>query len=290
VNNVISNSVTIAVALNGNCSSAATGQPQVGPNQAYGSVTMEHIAISVPGLGSLSEPTGGASFQRNGAVAVSTSAGFPPAQAGCYIYVVSNNSSSSPTPGAATVAGSTGLDAGTITIKTPSSGTVTLTENPTGSYTTTSFPAITTGAYSASGSGGKDVGAFGPVTLNIPALMNVTNPGFTGTTFSQSNNLSPTLTCPDPAGEIAVLVGSQNASNIYGAALCTFACAGNIVVPSSVLKQLPTSAGNAGLYFIFLPPNNNAGVTSAQFTATGLNEALFIFSDIYALGQLTLTP
>jgi len=296
VNNVISNSVTIAVALNGNCSSALSGQVQVGPNQSQAVFTMNHIAINVPGFGNITEATGGGSVQRNGSVALSGSGGLPPAQAGCYVYVYKNNSSTAPTPGNATVNGSVGLDAGTVTLKTPSTS-INFTENPVGSY---NIPAsanplapaftITPGTYSLTGAGGKDVGVFGPATLNIPALLNVTNPGFTGTTISQSKALSPTLTCPDPAGEVVVVVGSQNSANIYGAALCSFACAGNISVPSSVLQQLPTSSGNAALFIEFVAPNNNSGVTSIYFTASGVNVGLFQYYDAYGLGQLSLQP
>jgi hypothetical protein len=99
------------------------------------------------------------------------------------------------------------------------------------------------------------------------------------------------LTCPDPAGQAIVLVGSQNSSNVYGAALCSFACANpsGISIPSSILQQIPASS-NAALYIEFVAPNNNLGVTSVNFTASNLTVGLFQFYDAYVLGSLSLTP
>jgi hypothetical protein len=185
------------------------------------------------------------------------------------------------------------LDAGVLTLKTPSAGSVTLPSGPIGTYGSpdTGFPAVTTGAYSLSGAGGANIGPFGPTTITLPALLNVTNPGFSGTSFSQAQSLSPTLTCPDPAGEILVEILSQTSSGINGIAICTFACSSNIVIPSSVLKQLPVSGpAMADFFLLFLAPNNNAGVTSKQFTATGLDLGLFSYMDTYGLASLTLTP
>jgi uncharacterized protein (TIGR03437 family) len=294
VNGVLSNTVTISVASSGNCATAATGQPQVGAGQAYGGLSLSHTAFVFSGFNqSISSFSG--TFQKNGAVAASGTAGFPPAGAGCLVQYIKSSSSTPPT---ATVTG-TPLDAGTLTLKTPSSGNVTLPPNPIGTYSASSspptgtFPAITAGSYTISGPGGTGANAVGPFSamINFPTLLNVTNPGFSGSSFSQAQNLSPTLTCPDPAGEILVEILSQASNGIEGIAICTFACGSNIVVPSSVLKQLPVSAsGQAFLFFLFLAPNNNAGVTSKQFTATGLDFGLFAYTDIYGVGSLTLTP
>ena len=289
VNGVSSNTVTISVAKSGNCSTAATGQPQVGAGQALGSLSLSHSTFSAAGAGNFSNSSFSGTFQKNGAVTSSATAGLPPAGAGCLVQVYKSSSSSPPS---ATTPG-TPLDAGVLTLKTPSSGSVTLPPSPIGTYNSavTGFPAVTTGAYSISGAGGANVGAFGPTTITLPALLTVTNPGFSGTSFSQAQSLSPALTCPDPAGEIVVEILSGTSSGLQGIALCTFACGSNVVVPSSVLKQLPVSAsGMADLFFLFLAPNNNAGVTSKQFTATGLDLGLFSYTDTYGLASLTLTP
>jgi hypothetical protein len=122
-------------------------------------------------------------------------------------------------------------------------------------------------------------------------LVTVSNPGFTGATISAAQGLNPALTCPDPKGEIVVWALSENSSNIVGSAMCSFSCGSSIVVPSSVLQQMPvSSSGNADLFYIFLPPNNNAGVTSAQFTASGLNLGLLYYADLYLVTGLTLAP
>ncbi len=288
VGGVLSNAATIAVSSSGNCATAATGQPFAGPGQSLGSVQIINTAISIPGLFSQTSGSASGSFQKYGATAFSNMGGIPPAQAGCFVQTTKSSSSS---PSTATVLGTTGLDAGTITLKAPS-GTYTLTENPTGTYSTavSGIPALTAGTYTVTATGAS--GGVGPFTstLNVPGILNVTNPGFTGTSFSQSQGLSATMTCPDPAGEIVALVLSTTSNNIQGEAICTFTCSSNIVIPSSVLKQLPVSAsGQAEVGYFFLPPNNNAGVTSAQFTATGLNFGLFYMLNYYFTGNLTLT-
>ena len=87
------------------------------------------------------------------------------------------------------------------------------------------------------------------------------------------------------------MTGVQTCALPIWVAYCTFTCGGNILIPSSTLKQLPVSAsGMADLFYIFLPPNNNAGVTSAQFKASGLDLGLFFLLDIYAQTNLSLTP
>ncbi len=302
VNGVSSNAVTISVASNGNCSSAATGQAQLGVGQAYGSLALTRLQIAIPGFNETASQVTGTFAKNTAPVAVSSQGGFPPANAGCYVQVYKQTSTG--TPSAPTVTGTTPLDAGILTLATPSSGNVTLTPKPIGSYSASSliptgpsFPAITTGKYSLSGAGGANVGAFGPVSFTLPALMNVTNPGYTGTSISQGSNLNPTLTCPDPAGEIITWIIATNANGITGAAICTFSCGSNILVPSSVLKQLPlntasATGGSAGtsLFYFFLSPNNNDLVSSATFSATGLDLGLFFYEDIYLVSGLSLTP
>jgi uncharacterized protein (TIGR03437 family) len=291
VGGVSSNAATISVAGNGNCSSAVTGQPQVGPGQSYGALELFSTTISIPGFNLPASGSFTGIFQKNGAVAVTSSSGFPPANAGCFVETYKVSSSSS-TPSTVGPTGSTGIDAGILTVKTPSSS-FQLSPTSIGSYSspTSGFPAITPGSYSVSGAGGANVGPFGPVTLNIPAVLNVTNPGYTGSSISASAGMNPAMTCPDPAGEIVAWVISTSSSNIQGLAICTFSCSSNIVIPSSVLKQLPlSSSGGADVAYFFLPPNNNAGVTSAQFSASGLNLGLFYFISLYEAGGLTLTP
>jgi hypothetical protein len=291
VGGVPSNATTISVAGNGNCSSAATGQPQVGPGQSYGALELISTTISLPGFVLPASGSFTGLFQKNGSLAVTNSSGFPPANAGCFVQTYSVSSSTS-TPSTAAVTGTTGIDAGILTLKTPSAS-FQLSPSTVGNYSSPSsgFPAITAGSYSVSGAGGATVGPFGPVTLNIPAVLNVTNPGYTGSTISASAGMNPTMTCPDPAGEIVAWIISTTSSNIQGLAMCTFTCSSNLVIPSSVLKQLPQSmSGGADVAYFFLPPNNNAGVTSAQFSASGLNLGLLYFISLYEAGGLTLAP
>lgn len=290
VNGIASNAVTIAVSASGNCNTAATGQPQVGGGQSEGSLNIQRITAFLPGLGGFDLPMFAGSFFKNGAVAGTNTSGFPPANAGCLVQVMKNSSTTLPT-GIATNTGTTALDAGTLTLK-GSGGTYSITPSTPGTYGSPGgLPNFVAGAYSISGAGGKDVGTFGPTTLNLPALMNVSSPGFTGTTFSAAKDLTATLTCPDPKGEIIVSIGSQDANNIYGQAACSFACGSTITVPSSVLKQLPISAqGQGAFYVLFIPPNNNAGVTSANFSATGITAGYFFYTDIFAIQSVSLTP
>jgi uncharacterized protein (TIGR03437 family) len=291
VGGVLSNATTVSIAGNGNCSSATTGQPQVGPGQSYGALQLFSTSLSLAGFVLPSSGSFSGQFQKNGSVAVTSSSGFPPANAGCFVQTYPVSSSTS-TPSTAGVSGTTGIDAGILTVKTPS-GSFQISPSATGSYSSpaSGFPTITAGTYSVSGAGGATVGPFGPVTLNIPAVFNVTNPGYTGSTISASAGMNPTMTCPDPAGEIVAWVISTTSSNIQGLAMCTFSCSSTISIPSSVLKQLPqSSSGGADLAYFFLPPNNNAGVTSAQFSASGLNLGLLYFISIYETGGLTLAP
>jgi uncharacterized protein (TIGR03437 family) len=146
-----------------------------------------------------------------------------------------------------------GLDAGIMTVTTPTGAGIILTDTSTGSYPVTlfGFPA---GSYMISGGGGFDVGAF---SVSVPA---------TGT-FVWSNQVSVSQSQPAPAttqgnpiirsqGQTITWTGAAPNSYVYisgtspvaygSSTAVSFFCtapasAGQFIIPPSVLLALPVT-------------------------------------------------
>jgi hypothetical protein len=295
VGGVLSNVVTVAVSAAGNCSSEITGMPSFPGGQGYAAFTMGRVVYSVPGQsGTIVSSQFNGFFNQLTASSTPETGGLPPAGGGCLTEIYSNSSpGSSPSVGFSTYSNATALDAGTVTVTAPngtvstpavvSMGDFAINASQTGNGLT-----IAPGNWMVTGNGGKNVAAFTATAAASP-LFTSTSLGLTSSTFSASSPLTMTWTCPSPAAEVIVSINSANSSNgLYGGSVCAAACsAGTLTVPSSVLKQLPTSSGGAANVYLFL----YSPLTTVNFDAlTGLNVAFFSFFDAAAASSLTLTP
>ena len=294
VNGVPSNVVTAAVSKTGNCSSAATGVPAFPAGESYSTLLLGRtvaVAPDLPGTVTTSQFYG--FFNQLAAASTPSAGGYPPAGGGCLTEI---HGSGSPPVGFSSYSNATALDAGTLTITSSSGATTTPAAATTGNYEvsaslTNNGLTITPGAWTVTGSGGNNVGAFTASAIASPLLTNV-NLGVSSGSFSASLPLTTAWTCPDPTAEVVVSISSTSAggstsATLYGGAVCTAACSsGTLTVPSSVLSQLPLSgSGNASIFLILYPAVANA----KKFSAPGLTQGYFFFFDSAAAPNLTLT-
>jgi uncharacterized protein (TIGR03437 family) len=148
---------------------------------------------------------------------------------------------------------------GTVPLKatTPSqNGRFDVAVNATGSF-------FVPGAYTVTGNGGADVGAFN-ATINFPAVPSLISPVNNGTA-TRTAGLTVSWTPGDPNQNVQMTVSSatdNTFSNVAEAICIAPAGAGTFTIPPYVLLALP--AGNfAG--FVFAPAD-----TSVPFPATGI--------------------
>jgi hypothetical protein len=165
----------------------------------------------------------------------------------------------------APIANLAGVDAGsTFTVKGPN-GSVPVAGSSGNKVTLSSAGTflVPGGAYTVTGTGGADIGAFsGSITL--PAFPTLVSP-VNNATVTRSNGMTVTWTGGDPNGYVRMTVSGAT-DNTFGngaAAYCTApAGPGTFTIPAYVLDALP--------------PGNNAGFTFApaapavSFTASGL--------------------
>ena len=173
------------------------------------------------------------------------------------------------------------LDAGTLTLTTRTGSTLqVIPDTISGSGVLYEAPlpeALGAGNYSIAGAGGADVGAFGPVSLGVPTLINVTSNFADGTTFSRSTPLQVTWTGGGSSDMVLIYgrsyklgAGVQPPVSDPGqfrsmAFVCsTTASAGQFSVPVDVLQQLPT--GQLSLTVSHMP--SQSGIS--RFSASGL--------------------
>ncbi len=287
----VSNTVTIGVMNNrGNCNAAATGQTGFAQNSSRATAPL--IKGTTRNLGSLLAiprplpDVFGASFQRYQTRLSTTDAGLPPVDGGCIVTV-----------GTAALGESFGnylatdrpLSAGTMTLAGPFAGSPrTIGPTTTGEYRLElGNNVVAPGTWTLTGSGGADVGPF-TASLTLPGIFTVTNFGMPGGTFSQGLPLQPTWSCPDPNAQVGAILNSVNrARNLAGVASCSAACsAGQIVIPSSVLSQLPLSGANEAALLLMLQPDL---ARSGRIQATGLDFGLFRYAIIETGIRGTLT-
>jgi uncharacterized protein (TIGR03437 family) len=210
------------------------------------------------------------------------------------------------------------LDAGTLTVNGPGIGFRQLTRDtasgaysvllgastspanvnlPLGYLSLTSSPAITSGPYQITGSGGADIGKFSasgtvgqPMTISssLPATINRAQ----DLTLSWAGGTSGGLV--SVTGISGAVLGGTAAQPIYDAVkfTCTAtAAAGSITIPSSLLLQLPvTPAGGSGMGYLAITsggqPVQGNGMFTAPLTAGGsIDDGFFLGS----LGTFTST-
>jgi uncharacterized protein (TIGR03437 family) len=231
IGNIVSNAVTIPVsATGGTCSDAVTGlsgaQIQSLANKSGGSVHALTASVSVgTGPGSslaLVEGLSSAFFGAGYEYVSDGSCTIVPPEQGAFNNVLAD-----------------GLDAGTIELSGPN-GTVSLGNGP-GLYQYHFTNGAPAGAYTLSGSGGKDVGSF-QVSLNLPTpTLHVTNQAALAS-ITLAKGATVTWSGGFPNGFVQV-IGSA------GAPAVKFICyaptsAGQLSIPPSILLAVPPGPGS----------------------------------------------
>lgn len=213
-----------------------------------------------PATGTSTENFADANFSKTTGATYSSSSGTAYSIGSCYVTEVVQSS------GTSTVT-TTGLDAGTISLTGPE-GTYTLAEQAklTGSYyDLLPANAIPTsgGAFTFTGSGGKDVGSF-TATVNLPnPILQWTNQS-AAATINRTQGVTVKWTGGGP-GTYVIITGQSVNDTTFAAG--SFYClaqqsALTFTVPSYVLLTLPAGTGALTL--------ENAA-NFATFTATGLD-------------------
>jgi uncharacterized protein (TIGR03437 family) len=264
VGSVVSNAVTLPVSPNGgSCSDATTGlngtQIQSLANKPGGNVNGVAALLSVHpgGTGSnafvIAGSIGAANFGKGYEYASQGSCTIVPPEQGSFLNV------------------GTALDAGAIQLNGPN-GQVSLGTGP-GIYSNqTSFNA-SPGAYTFTGSGGKDVGKFS-VSFSLPsASFGVTNQAALAS-ITRSQGATVNWTGGFPNGTVQV-EGNTGAPGVK------FYCyapssAGQLTIPPSILLALPAGTGklvigNTTAPQVFAASNNDLGFAAASFSAPNLS-------------------
>jgi len=168
--------------------------------------------------------------------------------------------------------GTAPVDAGSTFTVTGPNGSKVLTGNP-GQFSATLSAAgtfLSPGAYTVSGAGGADVGAFS-AAFNIPAVPALTSPAnFTIPPVTRSSGMTVTWTGGASNAYVQIEVQAPtDSTNTNGATLVCNApsSAGTFTIPSYALLALP--AGSVGNYFQF-QQQTESGFTAAEGLPYGL--------------------
>jgi uncharacterized protein (TIGR03437 family) len=269
---VTSNSATISVAATrGTTCSDSTGVPlsSVTPNSngtvAVGSVALEQITSTIPGVGTQTSSIGTANFEQYSAQQITTAGSLSgqPSLGGCVVNYYNVGSSSTTIPTAA------GLNAGSV-IAVTGPATLNLTPPTTGVaglYSSVLQSSLPAGNYTITGSGGTNVGAF-TTTITLPPALTWTN---STSTITRSAGLTVNWTGGSSNGFVLIEGASTTGatSGVGALFLCIAPNTGSFAVPSAVLLSLPPSVTVSGV------PTGSfivGSFTNPQtFTATGLN-------------------
>ncbi len=260
INSVVSNTTTMAISSVGTRTCSDVGGPTPADRQkfqtngaAIGGVTLSRISTTqtVPFLGSMTTTTdlGAATFQKFTPTQLDTAGNpFNTVQPGsCTVSYFKWNSS----PGDVTLPQF--LDAGAQISVNGAAGLRQLTKVSAGGFTSytgpLSVPGSSTGylepgAFTITGPGGTDVGAF-TGSLTVPASLNWTNRAAISDVI-RANGQTVTWTGADPAGTI-LISGSSASGTTVDAVGAIYACyanasAGTFTIPAQVLLALPVSA------------------------------------------------
>jgi uncharacterized protein (TIGR03437 family) len=296
--NLVSNTVTIAVAPSGTTCSDANGislsslAPILSSNGTLriGAIDLfqEQVSITISGVtGNNTESSGSATFEKYTAAQLTGSGSiFAQPSLGSCIINITTGTSTSTTP---TLVAS-GLDAGpAIAVTTPSNNVVNLTSTAAtgkGLYTGM-FGSLTSGNYKIAGTGGADVGAFS-TALTVAAPLNWTNEtALASSPINRANPLTITWNNGDP-NSFAFIEGFSSATPSGGSPVTAiFICvapvsANSFTIPPSVLLALPADTTSTSLGYLFV---GSAG-TPQQFTVPGL-DAAFVTSGSIAGTSVT---
>jgi len=305
---VISNYTSMSIAAAGRTCSDPAGfsatdlEKARSGNFRLGSVVLTRVNVkqTVPVLGSIEIKTdiGAATFARydlNSFLASGTS-GQPP-YGSCTILTAKSDAS----PGSGSF---TGLDAGASLTVTGPKGAKTLTKTPgtvQGLYAgtlssgtpgipgipglpglpggnTTSGDYLDPGAYTITGPGGNDVGAF-TTRLTLPTLLNWSNQdAVNDVTRSQGVTINWT---GGGASDYVYIIGTSVAQSakVTGTFTCIErASAGRFAVPASVLANLPASESIQGVSTGNLIVGSSPAGEAALFTASNLDAGFVVYA------------
>jgi uncharacterized protein (TIGR03437 family) len=301
----VSNTVTVAVTnnrvdCNAVAGSGATGMT-LGGSIGAASLVKSSVQMSLPsipglpgglpglpGLGAVVSDSFGATFSKYEARVPSSLALYPPANGGCTVWLFKGTSSSIPDMGVAT---DKPLNAGTLTLTGPGGVNKTFTPKTVGVYgDVLSQNALQPGAWTLSGSGGADVGAF-TSALSVPSpLFNITDFGLLNGQIKQSAGFTVTWACPDPNGQvIETLMSFNDPQQLVGMAFCTFPCpAGRGTMGADVLGQLPVSSGDFGTMLSVSFAPGPTGISAIK--ASGLTQGFFTYAIASVMMGAPLVP
>ncbi len=173
------------------------------------------------------------------------------------------------------------LDAGVLTLDTPQSTINVYPQVVSGSgalYVSPLPESLGFGNYKVTGAGGVDVGSFGPVSLDVPTLINVTTSLAVGTVVDKSNSLDLSWTGGD-ASDLVLIHGRSYrlGSGVQGpvndpseyrsmAFVCTTSAGGgSFSIPATVLQTLPD--GQMSISVTHMPSADGV----SRFDASGLD-------------------
>jgi hypothetical protein len=185
------------------------------------------------------------------------------------------------------------LDAGTVSISGPGMSNQALAQaaDNTYSFKLSSNPVVAGAAYTLSGTGGKDIGAFSANALmhNPITLMSAfptTIPRGQDLTFSWAGGGSDWITI---SGSSSAPVDANN-RNTESFTCTTTADQGTITVPSAILSQLPATpsnpnAANQIVILQYTPPSAASGLFTAPLVGGGNTDAGVFLGAFAGAGQ-----
>ena len=285
-----SNTVTIGVTnTGGDCNQASSGSPGLFLNGSFGVGSVNRFTTRhFTGLVLPRPDTFSASFRRFEAVIPTAEAGFPPVGGGCNVAVYRFDPNIPPDI-TSFINKDLPLDAGTMTLSGPFAGSPeVIGPSEPGEYEMDlGVDALVPGTWTLAGSGGADVGAFN-TTVEVPGpLFSVTDFGVQRGAFSQAQPLTMTWSCPDPKGQVGVLVASANEADLlFGLIMCSAACGdGQVTIGSDLLGQLPLNTTGTA----FLTANFFSDLQSGRIEASGLDFGLFSYNVSESLIGVSVT-
>lgn len=282
-----SNVVTISV-NNGeaDCMGSASGTLAPGPGQTLGYAVVARYSMdsALPGVplpvAALIDGFSAAFLRGNAATPAEVTAALPPANVGCILAVY--NLDAMPEDITAFLRlGLTGdpLDAGNLTLTGPLPGSpYTVSRGAAPAYQLDWGPnAVQQGVYTLAGAGGKQVGSFTAVSLNIPGPpLTIRDWGARLGVINRANDLTAAWNCPDPDATVSYgLFSVDEANSVAGGLYCTARCSDQrITIPSRLLQSLPPSSPMESGAVLILQPRPHS---LPAIKASGLDFGFFTY-------------
>jgi uncharacterized protein (TIGR03437 family) len=244
--NIVSNSITLPVAQGGGACSDPTSA--INPGLIQSLIGKSTVKLGYLSIGQSTEQTAAA-----GKSTTNTAGSYFYSYPGSAFQASLNNASNIPSIGSCilevggTGIEATGLNAGTITVSGAGNPATTLqpfSSLPGYSYASLSSVPANGGAFTFTGSGGADVGAF-TATVNVPPALVWTNQSSI-TTVNRAQGQLVTWTGGAPGTYVSIGGQSTVSTGASTVVSATFTClapvsAGQFTVPSYILLSLPAN-------------------------------------------------